>query len=364
MVSIITISNSKEKLLKTAQGVIRECKNFNSEWEYIIVECQKENSDRNCISETEAKTEADELENEIKKIKEEHENKNQIRHIKVEKCGFSYQRNIGAKKSKHEILVFVDDGMDIPEGWLKKLISPIISGEADAVLGGVLPKLEKGKTKENVLALCQSILGFPGGGLKYYALGTRPIDSFSTPNLAIRKELIEFVGGFDEKLIFGAEDSDLAIRIKSKFPNSKFLYKKEAYVIAEPRKNLKEITRWFIRRGKALATLKIKYSNGKTKIKDLLSRELILPKIFISSSIPLILPVFSISYVAKVEETLFLVKNKLKSTDIIPKEYFLILPLALPIFKFIADVCFSIGFYSIYFSKNVQTIQNFMALSQ
>jgi len=71
MVSIITISNSKEKLLKTAQGVIRECKNFNSEWEYIIVECQRENSDRNCISETDAKTEADELENEIKKIKEE-----------------------------------------------------------------------------------------------------------------------------------------------------------------------------------------------------------------------------------------------------------------------------------------------------
>jgi hypothetical protein len=249
-------------------------------------------------------------------------------------------------------LVFVDDGMDIPEGWLKELISPIISGKADAVLGGVLPKLEEGKVKENILALCQSILGFPGGGLKYYALGTRPIDSFSTSNLAIRKELVELAGGFDEKLIFGAEDSDLAKRIKSKFPNSKFLYKKEAYVIAEPRKNLKEIIRWFIRRGKALATLKIKYSNGKTKIKDLLSRELILPKIFISSSVPLIFPLFSISYVAKVEETLFLVKNELKNEDIIPKEYFLILPIVLPLFKFLADICFSIGFYITYFSAS------------
>jgi len=360
MVSVITISNSKEKLLKTAEGVIRECKNFDGEWEYIIVECQNVKHDLKENLKEKPYAEEDKFEEKIEKIKAESGIRNQIKHIKVEMCGFSYQRNIGLKKSKYEILVFVDDGMDIPEGWLKKLISPIISGEADAVLGGVLPKLEEGKTKENILALCQSVLGFPGGGLKYYALGTRLIDSFSTPNLAIRKELVELTGGFDEKLVFGAEDSDLAIRIKIKFPNSKFLYKKEAYVIAEPRKNLKEITKWFIRRGKALATLKIKYSNGKTKIKDLLSRELILPKIFISSSIPLIFPVFSISYVAKVEETLFLVKNKLKSNDIIPKEYFLILPIALPMFKFIADVCFSIGFYSIYFSKNVQTIQNFI----
>ncbi len=352
MVSIITISNSKEKLLKTADGVIRECKNFDMEWEYIIVECEnylKEKSKENLKDNL--STDKDKLEEKIEKIKAEYEIRKQIKHIKVQRCGFSYQRNIGVKEAKYEILVFVDDGMDIPQGWLKKLISPIISGEADVVLGGVLPKLEEGKAKENIIALCQSILGFPGGGIKYYALGTRTIDSFSTPNLAIRKELIELVGGFDEKLIFGAEDSDLAIRIKSKFPNSKFLYKKEAYVIAEPRKNIKEIAKWFIRRGKALATLKIKYSNGKMKIKDLFSRELILPKIFLSSSIPLIFPLFSASYLAKVEGNLFLVKNKLKNDDIIPKEYLLILPLTLPLFKFLADVCFSIGFYSIYFSK-------------
>jgi len=361
MVSIITISNSREKLLKTADGVIRECKNFDSEWEYIIVECKNylEEKLKENLKEK-LSTDEDKFEDKIEKIKAESETRNQIKHIKAQKCGFSYQRNIGVKEAKYEILVFVDDGMDIPQGWLKKLISPIISGEADAVLGGVLPKLEEGKVKENVIALCQSILGFPGGGIKYYALDTRPIDSFSTPNLAIRKELIELVGGFDEKLTFGAEDSDLAIRIKSKFPNSKFLYKKEAYVIAEPRKNLKEITKWFIRRGKALATLKIKYSKGKMKIKDLFSRELILPKIFISSSIPLIFPLFSISYLAKAEENLFLVKNKLKNADIIPKEYFLILPFILPLFKLLADVCFSIGFYSVYFSRNTQTIQNFI----
>jgi hypothetical protein len=53
---------------------------------------------------------------------------------------------------------------------------------------------------------------------------------------------------------------------------------------------------------------------------------------------------------AKAEKTLFLVKNKLKNEDIIPKGFSLILPIALPIFKFLADMCFSIGFYITYFS--------------
>lgn len=324
MVSVITISNSRRELLKTIYGVINSIEKSQKikEAEYIIVE---------------VKTTHEKLEiKDSKKIK--------INHIEVEKGGFSLQRNVGIKSAKGDIIIFIDDGMDVPPTWSDEIVSPLISGEADAVMGAVIPKIEKTKDilshMRNILSLSQSVLGFPAGGLKIFRKGKTYIDSFSTSNLSIWKKLIADVGMFDEKLIFGAEDSDISLRIKQKFTQSRFLYNPSAYVFAEPRKSLKEIKKWFIRRGKSFALFTKKHE-GKS-VKNIFKRELLFPKLILSSVNPLSFSVFIALYIRQAENIL----NQASQNHFFPKEYKKIMKFVIPFVKFYMDFYYSIGYYS------------------
>lgn len=331
MISVITISNSREKLLKTFFGVVRSIESSDiKKVQYVIVEaCTQEKMNEKDLAHTYKNLE--------------------IKHIRIKEGGFSKQRNIGVKESEYDILVFIDDGMDIPKDWIKKITEPILKKEAEAVLGSVIPKTINidGNIKEklsaymkNILILSQGVLGFPAGGFKLMARGRSYIDSFSTSNLAIVKKLITETGMFDENLVFGAEDSDLSIRIKQKFPDARFLYNPEAYVFAEPRKTLDEIKKWFIRRGKSFATLTKKYE--KRYISRLVKRELILPKLLASSVCPLTLLFFFTLYINETQKIL----NKASENQFFPKEYKNVLRIALPFIKLYMDIYYSKGYYS------------------
>ncbi len=325
MVSIITISNSRTKLLRTFQGVIRSIRYAGlKNAEYVIVELENSAIEKK-------------IDDDLGEIK--------IKHIIVKKGGFSIQRNIGVKESSNNIIVFIDDGMDIPPQWIQKIISPILSGESDAVMGAVIPKIIKDRRDtltdlKNILILSQAVLGFPAGGLKMLSKGKFYIDSFSTSNLAILKKFVVEAGMFDEKLVFGAEDSDLSIRIKKMFPMAKFLYSSEAYVFTEPRENLKDIKKWFIRRGKSLATLVKKYE--KVKLKKFLRREILLSKIIPLSFAPPVMIVFLTAYINQAQKIL----EQSSSSEFFPCEYKKIMKIALPIMKIYMDIWYSVGYYS------------------
>ncbi len=320
-VSIITITNNPSELVSTASGVIESANHMQKlmkiEWEYIIVDASKGG-------------------NEFSWLRKE---KNVV-HIRTHKGGFSFQRNVGVSSSSFDVIVFIDDSMHIPQDWLVHLISHIESGEADAVQGAVFPLVEGGIWKKT-LAIIQGILGFPAGGFKYLSMGRHHIiSSFSTSNLALRKKLIEGVGFFDEDLIYGAEDSDISLRIKERFPNCRFIFCADAYVMTNPRSSLGEIRRWFVRRGRSFATLLRK----REKLR-LIKRELILPKIF---------PPISFVYLpAYVFNTYLILSEIIRSDggDMIKKlipDFTSLLPyvvISLPLVRFYMDFFFSFGFY-------------------
>ena len=340
-VSIITISNNRAELLKTLRSIFSKADEIESvvgdEWEYIVVE----------VSHSPLESFP-------------------VKHIRVKRGGFSLQRNIGVKNSRFDTLLFIDDGMGVGHGWFKHITSPILNGECDAVLGAVLPQLSDERNPDamyrNILALSQSFLGFPGGGLKYYSQGRRKIDSFSTSNLAIRKELVLGVGGFDEELIFGAEDSDLSIRIKKSFPNSVFIYEPKAWVLASPRTSLGDISRWFARRGRSFAQLVRKHRG--VGLSHLISRELILPKILVSSMFPPLLSFYLALYWTEIHKNMLGILKKLRegfikeahSEGLLPESlqkvltphYIFSLSVFLPLLKLVMDISFSYGFYSLY----------------
>lgn len=59
--------------------------------------------------------------------------------------GQARARNTGMQKATGEVIVFTDDDMRFPSDWLEKMCAPILSGETDAVGGGIrlAPHLER-----------------------------------------------------------------------------------------------------------------------------------------------------------------------------------------------------------------------------
>jgi cellulose synthase/poly-beta-1,6-N-acetylglucosamine synthase-like glycosyltransferase len=108
----------------------------------------------------------------------------------------AHQRNIGVKNATGDIVVFTDSGCLPEEGWLERLLAPIVK-EGESVTCGP------------ARAIGESVYSgdrwMPNGESEY-------VPEAATINLAFRREAYDAVGGFDES--FGsAEDMDFTWRL-------------------------------------------------------------------------------------------------------------------------------------------------------
>jgi glycosyltransferase involved in cell wall biosynthesis len=130
--------------------------------------------------------------------------------------GFAHVRNRAVETATGSVLVFVDDDCEVERGWFDALLAPLLAEPAvGGAAGAVLVR------NCNAIGYAESILGFPGGGLRYLdAAGGRvvPTAFLSTCNCAYRRAAIVAAGGF----------SPLGSR-----------------------QRLAAIFRWFVRRGRA-----------------------------------------------------------------------------------------------------------------
>jgi GT2 family glycosyltransferase len=160
--------------------------------------------------------------------------------------GFAHVRNRAVEAAKGSILVFVDDDCEVERGWFDALLAPLL---ADPAVGGAAGAVLVRDC--NAIGYAESVLGFPGGGLRYLdAAGGRvvPTAFLSTCNCAYRRAAIEAAGGFSPLASLGGEDSLLAERVGAQWPCR---YVPGAVVYHKPRQRLAAIFRWFIRRGRA-----------------------------------------------------------------------------------------------------------------
>jgi GT2 family glycosyltransferase len=128
--------------------------------------------------------------------------------------GFGAACNTGAKIARGSVFVFMNNDVQVCEGWL----SPLMQRISESSVGCVCPLvLLRGKPE---------IVNAAGGNADFIALawnrsmgnlGRADADSFFyAPGccVAIRREVFDKVGGFDESLFLFLEDVDLSWRIR------------------------------------------------------------------------------------------------------------------------------------------------------
>ena len=158
-----------------------------------------------------------------------------VRLIKSDKKGYGYQRNLGIKNTRYNLIAFTDADCIVPNDWLKKLVNSI---QEFYCLGG------SAKYPEGTGLIGKSItaLGFPAGG----SLGIVNFGTLSTCNCLFRKETFEKVGYFDETLLYGGEDSELMSRIRKN--KLKFKLDNNCFIYHKPR-NFIDFLKWNFKRG-------------------------------------------------------------------------------------------------------------------
>lgn len=60
-----------------------------------------------------------------------------VRYVREEQPGLSHARNAGLHQSSGEVILFTDDDVRPPAGWLMEMSAPLLSKCADAIVGGV-----------------------------------------------------------------------------------------------------------------------------------------------------------------------------------------------------------------------------------
>jgi GT2 family glycosyltransferase len=140
----------------------------------------------------------------------------------------------------------MDDDCVADAGWLDFLVAPLRDDPKILGTAGAVMVRDCG-----IIGYAESILGFPGGGLRYlHEAGGKvvPTQYLSTCNCAYRKDAMLRVGGFSEDARLGGEDFLLAERITAQGP---CVYVPTALVYHRPRDRWAKIFRWFVRRGQS-----------------------------------------------------------------------------------------------------------------
>ncbi len=122
--------------------------------------------------------------------------------IKNKKLSPGEKRNLGAKKAKGEILIFLDDDCLPQKGWLKENLRALENKKVGAV-GGMI----KGKSRK-YFARCVDFTNFTIAQTK-----KRQNMILWTASLGIRKEVFKKINGFNN---VPGEDADLCMRLQRK----------------------------------------------------------------------------------------------------------------------------------------------------
>jgi O-antigen biosynthesis protein len=133
--------------------------------------------------------------------------------------GRSFSRNLGIKKSKGEIVAFIDDDAVPKNNWLYELVNILENNDISGVGGKIIP--------------------FPNQNFYFIPPTYNKSDKvvpvkniIQEGNCAFKKNALEDVNGFDPKITFAHEGKDLSIRLNKN--GYKLFYTPKAIIFHSP----------------------------------------------------------------------------------------------------------------------------------
>jgi len=151
-----------------------------------------------------------------------------IHYFYEDRLGISAARNRGWQEASGEYIVFIDDDGRAPPGWPETAVGIIQEVKPDVFGGPVLPFYASRKPKwfKDEYAT-----------ITYGELARQlvPDEYLSGSNLFIRREILEVVNGFDERLghhgknLGYGDETDLLRRVRKKFPKACIFYEPRLY---------------------------------------------------------------------------------------------------------------------------------------
>ena len=166
------------------------------------------------------------------------------------KRGLGYNRNRALDAARGEVLLGIDDDCQPEPDWLVRLLEAIEGPDVHAAVGSIrIPA-------SGFLGDAISALGFPAGGNAGYATmfhvgadGTTT--NIAIGNCAIKTSTLREIGGFDESMTYGGEDTELAYRLGR--AGKRIVFVPSATIVHPARTSLREFARWSFTRGRAKA---------------------------------------------------------------------------------------------------------------
>jgi len=160
----------------------------------------------------------------------------QVHYVHEPRTGLHHARHTGAREAKGEILVYVDDDVIVPEGWLEAMVRPYDDPQVACVGGKVLPQWEA----EPPVWLSE--FG-PNGSenLSILDMGDQFLE-LSWPqgvygcNMSVRRSVLYEVGGFnpdaigDKRLIWLRGDGETGLQRKIYDAGYKVVYEPRAWL--------------------------------------------------------------------------------------------------------------------------------------
>ena len=142
----------------------------------------------------------------------------QVRLIRSEtNLGFGAGNNLGARWARSEYLAFLNPDTEVEPGWLEALIAAL-EQDPQAGLATALVLLMDEPDGVNTCGNDMHVTGLTlcrGMGAHRDAFSkTVEVGAVSGAVFAIRRELFEALGGFDESFFLYVEDSDLSLRAR------------------------------------------------------------------------------------------------------------------------------------------------------
>jgi glycosyltransferase involved in cell wall biosynthesis len=153
--------------------------------------------------------------------------------------GLSKARNSGIKKSTGEIIAFIDDDAVAEKNWIKNLVKNFNNPNVVGVGGKVIPiwvdRNPRWFPSELYWILGCSYKGLPNKR----SIIRNPIGC----NMAFHKQIFNKVGYFKQNIgrigekLISAEETELSLRITTKFPEYKIIYDPESIVYHNVKSN-------------------------------------------------------------------------------------------------------------------------------